>query len=108
MIDDEKFPEYFVDPESNEIFDSVELVKTAEEGIGLLKSRHWDTLLLDHDLGPDRMNGNDVLLFLEENVGKLPRRIYLITNNGSAGKKMMLGLQRLKDQGLIQKYGWLT
>ena len=77
-------------------------VTTPKQAIDMLKKYDVDEISLDHDLGDDDKigTGNDVLLWIEEQVFTNPKfkcpKIKIHTANPSARKKMELGLRSIK------------
>jgi len=57
---------------------------------------------LDHDLGDDeRGTGNDVILWIEEQVytnSFVPPKIYVHSANSSAKQKMLLGINSIERE----------
>ncbi|MGY4689938.1 cyclic-phosphate processing receiver domain-containing protein [Salibacterium sp. K-3] len=77
------------------------LVKTAEECILLLQDdKPVSHLSLDHDLGSNRANGFEVVLYLLES-NQFPDRITIHSANAVAGKKMYQHLLEGKRSGTI-------
>jgi len=85
--------------------EEVEIARTGEEGINLLQTRRWETLLLDNDMGAG-IEGHEVLSFLQDNPQHLPSVIILVTANIIAGNRMSDDLRILKANGLIRDFGW--
>ena len=73
------------------------VARTYEEGIECLKSKKWDLLLLDHDLGEEK-TGYDVMCWLEENTQHLPNRIELVTANPVGRKRMLTVINKLYER----------
>jgi len=77
---------------------SVTVTDNATEAIVLLKSKSWDYLFLDHDLGGEQMvssgpgTGYEVAKFLEENPQYQPVNIALHSLNPSGRKNMQMAL----------------
>lgn len=69
------------------------------EAIELLKTGIVSEISLDHDLGDDeRGTGNDVLLWIEEQVytcGFIPPKMTVHSANASARDKMNLGIRTI-------------
>lgn len=113
LIDDLRNPENIAksfdeNGKCNALYEQGEVVvaRTFVDGINQLTTNGpWDVLLLDNDLGTER-EGRHVLAYLEEHVDLLPKSIILVTGNISAGADMYRGLQRLKERGLIEDFGW--
>lgn len=111
MIDDAKEASWIEkkwDEESpiNYTESEVEIARTPEIGMQLLKEKdRWDLLLLDHDLG-SKTTGYNILCWLEENPEYCPKNIKLITFNPSAGLKMELALQKMEERGITKYLGW--
>jgi CheY-like chemotaxis protein len=83
-------------------FDGVTIARTYQEGIEALEAGGpWDLLMLDHDLGcydfekGREMTGYDVVCWLEEHPGKLPKRVQLVSANPSGVERMSRGLRNL-------------
>lgn len=84
------------------------------EAISLLKLGDVSDLSLDHDLGDDdRGTGNDVLLWVEQQVATSgfipPRTINVHSANSSAEQKMKSGIAsvyRFYGQQLLGRPGW--
>lgn len=78
---------------------------TVKETIDLLRSREAIALSLDHDLGT-RSNGNDVLLWLEEQVALHnfipPDEILIHSANAGAKPKMLAAIASIKRLALKQ------
>lgn len=77
--------------------------KNVTSTINLLKRGLVEALSLDHDLGTDKENGYDVLLWIEEQVFTnpifiLPFDIRIHTANSSARKKMDMALKRIRKK----------
>lgn len=77
-------------------------VKTAKEAINVLANNKVEAISLDHDLGePEIENGtgNDVLLWIEEQVHTNPCYhcpvITVHSDNSSASYKMTLGIRAI-------------
>ena len=74
------------------------VARTHNDGIAMLeKFGPWDELYLDHDLGARErqydntgreLTGNDILVWLRNNLDKLPKKIILITGNPVGRKNM--------------------
>ncbi|WP_240375455.1 cyclic-phosphate processing receiver domain-containing protein [Bacillus piscicola] len=79
------------------------IAKTAEECILLLKEEEpVSHLSLDHDLGSNRNNGYEVVLYLLQlNHPAFPDRITIHSANAGAGKRMYHSLLEGKATGLV-------
>jgi CheY-like chemotaxis protein len=109
LIDDVRVPENIKNPDDSfDYYDPslVEIVRTAEEGIEILKQKRHEVLLLDHDMGPG-LTGMAVIRFLEENQDLMPQKIYLVTANVVMGPLMVEYLQRWFKEGKILAYKWM-
>ena len=75
------------------------LVRWPEEAINLLRTGEVTEISLDHDLGnDDRGTGNDVILWIEEQVatkGFNPPKISIHSANFAARKKMQAGIRSI-------------
>ena len=75
------------------------LVRWPEEAIDLLKTGKVSEISLDHDLGDDdHGTGNDVILWIEEQVATNrfnPPMITVHSANSSARKKMEAGIKSI-------------
>lgn len=75
------------------------LVRWPDEAIDLLKTGKVTEISLDHDLGDDeRGTGNDVILWIEEQVATSsfdPPIISVHSANSSARKKMEAGIKSI-------------
>lgn len=73
-----------------------------DEAIKFLKSGNVTDISLDHDLGDDeRGTGNDVVLWIEEQVitkGFVPPMIKVHSANSSARIKMGLGIESINSK----------
>jgi hypothetical protein len=78
----------------------VVVARTAREGLKEIQGKSWDTVLLDHDLGPGG-DVRDIVRLLEErgfNGDPLPiRRIVVVTKNPVAAVWIAKGLERYYD-----------
>src|SRR6266545_3436875 len=75
----------------------VVVARTAKEGMKRIQEKAWDSVLLDHDLGPGG-DIRDIVRLLEErafNGYPLPiKRIVVVTKNPVAAEWMTKGLGR--------------
>ena len=86
--------------------------KTVAETIEYLKTGKVEELSLDHDLGMYEEDGNEVLLWLEEQVivyGFIPPKLFIHTANPAARREMELAVrsiniwaERNRVQGVVR------
>jgi CheY-like chemotaxis protein len=77
---------------------TIEVTKSSQEAIDLLKTQHWDCLLLDHDLegpvffpsGPG--TGYEVACWLEENSDRQPKVIITHSQNPEGARNICRAL----------------
>jgi hypothetical protein len=78
------------------------------DGIAALQERHWDLLLLDHDLGdfsgPNgrEMKGYDIACWLEEHQEHLPGDVRIVSDNSVGAENIVRALSRFYPH----KYWW--
>lgn len=81
-----------------------QVARNYADGISALKEKHWDVLLLDHDLGdftgPEgrEKTGYDVMTWLEENPEHLPGRVEILTSNPAGRSRIKQVVDRLYAQ----------
>jgi len=84
-------------------------VDNAAHAILILKSFRVTELSLDHDLGDELVfgNGNDVLVWVEEqvhtNMDYIPPLMYIHTQNAAAMQKMILGVKAIQKTYLHRR-----
>ena len=97
----------FLDDERNPP-DGWILVRWPQDAIDLLRAGKVTEISLDHDLGDDdHGTGNDVILWIEEQVAVNdfdPPKISVHSANPSARKKMEAGINAIKSLKQISKY----
>jgi CheY-like chemotaxis protein len=117
LIDDVRVPEYIQDPDNgvhpdyknySEGNHEITIARSGEEGVILLGKNEYDVLLLDHDMGTYNMTGMGVIRYLEDNLDRIPKRVYLVTANSVMGPIMLEHLQRWFKDGRIERYEWIT
>lgn len=112
LIDDTRSPSDIKDEESTEqgtyqkYGQAVTVVKSAEEGIELLKHTYYDVVLLDHDLGSGA-TGMSVVSAMERGELVMPLKVRIVTANIIAGPIMLNILQRMRRDKLIQDCSWI-
>ena len=70
------------------------IVRNYSLGISALQIRIWDVLWLDHDLGEEK-TGYDVMCWLEQNLGFLPKKIVCISSNPVGKKRINQVIEKL-------------
>lgn len=78
-------------------------------GIECLKLKKWDVLLLDHDLssfedpkdGTTEKTGYDIMLFLEENIEYIPKKIECVSSNPVGASRIKASIKYLQKKGYL-------
>jgi hypothetical protein len=76
------------------------ICRNYSDGIKALQEGGWDCLYLDHDLKSFDVDGRektgyDVMVFLEQNLELLPKRIVCVSANPSGRKRIEQVIQKL-------------
>lgn len=77
------------------------IARTFDEGLHLIQTEQWDTLLLDNDLGDEdpRKEGYYILNWIEEHPEHKPGKVIVVSSNPPARKRIKLALQKIYPEG---------
>lgn len=88
----------------------VTYARTPEEGVRLLTEEDWELVCLDHDMGYELYNFNELTIwpcieYIEQNVDKFKDVIfYIITSSPVGGDRMEAALNQLNLE--YYRIGW--